>query len=215
MSTFWKKDLPTLMIAVLGFSVVAEWFFPIVELTNLKTFLGMIATIIMNATVLIGTIYAVTSELDSVRRNKKLSQYIISGSFFGMMLIMVVVCILYGGINAGYNSEWRFFQYNIYQPQTSAMYAVMFLFQTGALYRVLRLRSMESTVLLIAGGAFILSSIPLFAGYVPGIDALGTFVIFGPSLGGTRPANITAAIGATIIGLRALLGREQSVLESR
>jgi hypothetical protein len=215
MSIFWKKDLPTLIIAVLGFTIVFEWFFPISQLSYIKTFLGMIATIITNATVLIGTIYAVTSEYDTVRRNRTIGQYFVSGSFFAMMLIMAIVCILYGGMNAGYNAEFRWYQYNIYQPQTSAMYAVMFLFETGALYRVCRARSMESTVIMVCGGLFILGSIPLFASYVPGIEPLAAFVTMGPSLGGTRPANITAAIGATIIGLRALLGREQTTMETR
>lgn len=215
MSTFLKKDLPTLLIALVGFVIVIEWFVPIKELSDLKTYLGMIATIITNATVLIGTIYAVTSELDAVRRHKTLEQYIISGSFFGMILLLGAVCIFYGGLDAGYNAEFKWYQYNIYQPQTSAMYAVMFLFQCGALYRVCRARSMEATVMLVVGGIFIISNIPLFSSYVPFVEPLGAFVIDGPSLGGTRPANITAAIGAVIIGLRALFGKEQATMETR
>jgi len=215
MSTFWKKDVPTLMIAVLGFSIVFEWFFPIKELTSLKTFLTQIATIITNGAVLLGTIYGVTNELDAVRRKKTLAQYFESGSFFGMMLIMLVVIVMYGGIEAFFKPEYRWFQYNIYQPQTSAMYAVMFLFQTGALYRVCRARSMESTVLLVAGLLFILASIPLFSSFVPFVSELGDFVTRGPSLGGTRPTNITWALGATIVGLRALLGKEQATMETR
>lgn len=215
MSTFWKKDLPTLMIAVLGFAIVAEWFFPINELTALKTFLTQIATIITNGAVLLGTIYGVTNEYDAIRRKKTLAQYIESGSFFVMMLVMLVVIVMYGGMESFLKPEYRWFQYNIYQPQTSAMYAVMFLFQTGALYRVCRARSMESTVLLVAGLLFILASIPLFSSFVPGVSELGDFITRGPSLGGTRPTNITWALGATIVGLRALLGKEQATMETR
>ncbi|MBA7607609.1 hypothetical protein ES703_14768 [subsurface metagenome] len=214
MSTLLRKDLPTLLIAFVGFAIVAEWFFPIQALSDFKSYLGLCVTIIYRVSIGIGTVYATTSEYAVWRRDKSLQQTIISGSMFAMIIIMALVCVLYGGLEAGYKPQYKWFQYNIYQPQSQAMYAVMFLFQCGSLYRVCRARSMESTILLVAGGIFILSCIPLFSSFVPGIAELGTFVTQGPSLGGTRPANMAAAIGAIIVGLRSLLGKEQSTMET-
>jgi len=214
MSTLLRKDLPTLLIAVLGFAIVAEWFLPIAALSGFKTYLGVCVEIIYRTSIGIGTVYAFTSEYAQWRRNRTLQQTLISGSMFAMFGIMTIVVIFYGGTESVYSAEYRWFQYNIYQPQSQAMYAVMFLFQCGSLYRVCRARSMETTVLLVAGGAFILSSIPLFASFIPGVVELGTFVSEGPSLGGTRPANMSAAIGAIIVGLRSLLGKEQATMET-
>ncbi|MBN1683140.1 hypothetical protein JW865_06275 [Candidatus Bathyarchaeota archaeon] len=214
MSTFFKKDLPTLIIAVLGFSVLAEWFLPIQQLTDLKSFLSLTTTLITYGSFGIGTVYALTAEYTAVKRNRNIQQYLISGSFFAIIIIMTAICVMYGGLRAFYNPEYRWYQYNLYSPQSQAMYAVMFLFQCGSLYRVLRLRNMESTVLIIAGVTFILSQIPLFASFVPGVDFLGGWMADAPSLGGTRPANITAAIGAIVVAIRALIGREQTTMET-
>lgn len=213
MSTFLKKDLPVIVIAFVGFLIVLEWFLPIEALSEIKSFLGLVTTIIGNVSFGIGTVYAITGELNMIKRNRNWRQYLVSGSMFAMLFTMIVIIILYGGLHAPFEAPYKWYQYNIYQPQSEAMYAVMFLYQCSALYRVCRARSMETTILIVVGGAFIFANIPLFASFVPGVSELGDFVVQGPSLGGTRPANITGAIGAMIVGLRSLIGKEQTTIE--
>ena len=74
---------------------------------------------------------------------------------------------------------------------------------------------METIVLMFAGFAFILRSIPLFVSYIPGLLQLGDWVAGAPALAGTRAATLTAYIGALVVGLRGLIGREQTTIEVR
>jgi len=215
MSTLIKRDLPVLIIAIFGFLIVAEWFIPIKQLTDYKTAMGTITVIMGNIAFGIGTFYGVTAELNMLRRNRTWQQYVVSGSFFGIMIVMAAIIFGYGFPNAvAVRAEYKWYTYNIYTWQAQAQYGVMFLYQCGAVYRVLRLRSMETIVLSFCGLAFILRSIPLFV-MIPGVMELGDWVAGAPALGGTRAATLTSAIGNLVVGLRALIGKETTTIEVR
>ncbi|MBM3291308.1 hypothetical protein FJY84_01360 [Candidatus Bathyarchaeota archaeon] len=211
-TTFWRKDLPTIILAFLGFTLIAQAIFNVKELNDLRAWFGLIPTVIAYIAFGVGTVYGVTAEINMWKRNRTLKQGIITGSFFLMMALMVVVAVLYGGLESWRKPEFRWYLLNIYQPQSQGMYAVMFLYQCGAVYRVLRFRNWETAVLIISGVGFILSQIPLFTAYIPFMSAFGEFVAKYPSLGGTRPANVTGAVGGIIVALRALIGKEQGTM---
>jgi len=227
MSVFFKRDLPIIVLSITGFALILEWFIPIAELTTLKGYLSTFASVIAYVAFGVGTFYGVTSELAMLRRNRTPTQYIITASFFTIMILTFGVSLYYGTITLSLrpaerspfegvrSSEFQWYLYGIYMPVVQAMYAVMFLYQCGALYRVLRARSMETTVLMICGMAYILRSIPLFVSFTPGLLELGDYMASGPGLGGTRAATATAAVGALIVAIRALLGKEQTTIEVR
>lgn len=215
MSTLIKRDLPVLIISLFGLGIVAEWFLPIKQLTDYKTFMGTFTLIMGNMAFGIGMFYAITAELKMLQRNKTWQQYFITGSFFGMLLIMSTIIFGYGFPNAVLKAEYKWYTYNVYQWQAQAQYAILFLYQCGAVYRVLRVRSMETLVLSFCGLAFILRSIPLFVSYIPGMMELGDWVAGAPALGGTRAATLTSALGGLVVGLRALIGKESTTLEVR
>lgn len=212
-TTFLRRDLPSLIIAGLGFTLIAQAFFDVEILNQLRDWFGVIPTVIYYISFGVGTVYGITAEVNAWKRNRTWQQSLVTFSFFIMMAIMAVVIVLYGGITAWREPQFRWYLLNIYQPQSQGMYAVMFLFQCGALYRVLRFRNWETAVLIISGVGFILSQIPLFTAYIPGMSSFGEFIALYPSLGGTRPANITGAVGGIIVAFRTLLGKEQGTLE--
>lgn len=220
-STTIRRDLPILLLAIVGFLYVAEWFFGgnvIPQLSTFKGIMGTMVSVIAWTAVGVGTIYGISSEYYLVRRNRNWQQYVTSGSMFLMMIIMAIIWMWQWsgpGRAVGYafqSPEWRWWLLNVYSNQTQAQYAIMFLYQCGAVYRVLRVRSMETTVFTLAGLAFILKSIPLFL-TVPGVSEIGDWVQGAPTLGGTRAATLTASLGALVIGLRALVGKEQTTIE--
>lgn len=216
MSTFVKRDLPVIIVAVFGFGVVAQWFIPLGILDSYRSFLANITTIMGNTAFGVGMFYGITAEYNMLRRNRTLGQYFVSGSYFAFMLIMTFVIFAYGFPNAvAVAPEYKWYTYNVYQWQAQAQYGIMFLYQCGAIYRVLRLRSMETTVIAICGLAFILRSIPLFVSYIPGLMEVGDWVAGAPALGGTRAATLTSSLGGLIVGCRALIGKEQTTIEVR
>lgn len=218
MSTFIKRDLPVLIISIFGLLIVAEWFVPTSVTTffaDFKTRMGTFTALMGNTAFGIGTFYGVTAELNMLRRRRTWQQYIISGSFFGIMILMAALIFGLQFPNSVLLPEYKWWYFNTYQYQAQAQYAVMFLYQCGAVYRVLRLRSMETVVLSFCGIAFILRSIPLFVSYVPGLMELGDWVAGAPSMAGTRAATLTASIGGLVVGIRALIGKETATIEVR
>jgi len=133
MSTFIKRDFPTLLIAIFGFAIVAEFFLPLKiggrsYLTEFKTFLGTYSTIMYYGAFGIGWFYAITSEYFMMRRNRNWQQYVVSGSFFGMIIIQSFVVFYYGFPGAVVLPEYRWYMLNIYQWQSQAQYGILFLY---------------------------------------------------------------------------------------
>jgi hypothetical protein len=214
MSTFIKRDLPVIIIAVFGLAIVAELFVPYSTLTDYKTFMGTLTSIIYYAAFGIGWFYGISAEYQMIRRNRNWQQYFVSAGFFGMLILQSYIVFFYNFPNTVVTPEYRWAMLNIYQWQSQAQYGIMFLYQCGAVYRVLRLRSMETIVLAIAALAFIFRSIPLFSS-IPGIMEFGDWVSGAPVLAGTRAATMTSSIGALVVGLRSLVGKESTVIEVR
>jgi len=216
MSTLIRRDLPTVVIVVIGFLTVCNLLVPRTTIDifyKFSSIMGNMITIISATAVGIGIFYGVTAEYNMWRRNRTLAQTIVSGSFF-VMLILVFSTVLYSWPNGYISTEYKWYQYKIYQWQAQSQYAVMFLYQCGAVYRVLRLRSMETIVLSICGLAFILRSIGIFT-YIPGIMEFGLWVAGAPVTGGTRAATLTVTIAALVVSARALIGRESTIIEVR
>lgn len=212
-STLIRRDLPVLCLVVVGMIYVLQWFIPSTDFANFKATLGIMVSVIGWVAVGVGTFYGVTSEYYQVRRNPNWRQYVSSGGMFVTMIIMGIIWIW--RFPASYLSdEWKWWMYNVYTNQSQAQYAIMWLFQTGAVYRVLRVRSIDATVFMIAGLSFILKSVPLFL-LIPGIAEFGSWVQYAPTLAGTRAATLTGSLGALVIGLRALIGREQTTIAIR
>lgn len=225
MSTLIRRDIPTLIIAIFGFGLVAEWFWgdPLIPiLTEYKSMMGQFMSVISNTARGLGTVYALTSEWYMLRRARAsgdpktiYGQYIVTGSFFVTIFLMLYITFAFDFPNAVRAAEYKWWYYNIYSMFYQAQYAVMFLYQTGAIYRVCRARSMETVVLMFSGFAFIFRSIPLFCSYVPGLLQLGDWVAGAPACAGTRAATLTAYLGILVVGLRGLIGREQTTIEVR
>jgi hypothetical protein len=214
MSTFIKRDFPVLLIAVLGFLIVFNVFLPYSILSDYRTFMTTLTTIIYYAAFGVGWFYGISAEYQMIRRNRNWQQYFVSAGFFGMLLLQSYIVFVYSFPNAVVTAEYRWAMLTIYQWQSQAQYGIMFLYQCGAVYRVLRLRSMETIVLAIAALAFIFRSIPLFSS-IPGIMEFGDWVSGAPVLAGTRAATMTSSIGALVVGLRSLVGKESTVIEVR
>lgn len=215
MSTFLKRDAPIILIVVIGFMTVANLFVPRTTIDIFSRFsdvMGKFITILSSVAFGVGTFYGITAEYNMWRRNRTLAQSIISGSFLALIIIMYGVTY-YNYPNAIYTAEYKWYTYKLSMWQAQSQYAVMFLYQCGAVYRVLRLRSMETAVLAFCGLSFILRSIPIFVGYIPGIMEVGLWVAGAPVTGGTRAATLTVTIAALVVSARALMGKETTMIE--
>ena len=107
--------------------------------------------------------------------------------------------------------QWIY--YRIFQPLQSTMFSLLAFYIASAAFRAFRARSMEATLLLIAGVIVMLGQVPmgdeLTGGYASRALA---FLMANVNAAGQKAIIIGAALGTLATGLRIVLGIERSYL---
>jgi hypothetical protein len=85
--------------------------------------------------------------------------------------------------------------------------------QVNAVFRMFRVTSLESATICICYILTWLFNLPFFRFYVPALGPIGVWIATVPSMAGQRAGLIAAAIGAIIVGVRALVGKEPGLME--
>jgi len=102
----------------------------------------------------------------------------------------------------------------IYQPLGAAMFSLLAFFLTTALFRSVRLKGREATIMLVLAGLVVLGQAPL-AG-APPLDILVSvkdWLLDYPVLAGMRAIILGVAFGAIGLSIRILLGFDRPYLE--
>jgi hypothetical protein len=102
----------------------------------------------------------------------------------------------------------------IYQPLGAAIFSLLAFFVTTALFRALRMRSLEATVLLVVAFVVVIGLAPFST--VPPLNTVADITRWlqdYPVLAGTRAIIMGVAFGAIGISLRVLLGFDRPYME--
>jgi hypothetical protein len=125
-------------------------------------------------------------------------------------LILVGVNLMYGGQST---PEYIFWYRGFYNAQSRAFYGLMFLYLGSASYRMLRARSAESAVLMLAGLLYLARSASIFNLYLPWTIPLGEWFMNYPNKAAVTAASISMVFGQMLIAVRQMLGRERTAIE--
>jgi len=101
---------------------------------------------------------------------------------------------------------------SILSPLALALYSIIGFFIFSAAYRALRLRSYESSVLLVCAVAMMLANAPLYEWIWGGFQTIGSWFNDVPSTAGSRALYLAVAIGTVIFGLRTIIWHERAQL---
>jgi len=177
--------------------------------------------VVSAASVGLGLIYMVYAQYMNYQRNKNLNNMIylvvplvFFAIFFGTALVMP------GNISSD-AYQWLYF--HIYQNVGGVIYAVMFFTLASSAIRTMRVVTkdatggyqfrLEAAALMFGGLIYTLRQIPLFQVYLPGIVGFGEWIMLVLNVGGGRAAVIAAALGAIVVGIRTLWGKERTTTE--
>ncbi|MGA7730457.1 MAG: hypothetical protein WCD37_04190 [Chloroflexia bacterium] len=141
------------------------------------------------------------------RETDWLYSFILAGS-----AITVLALGLIGGSPGTETVAWVFKW--IYQPLGAALFSLLAFFLTTALFRSVRLKSREATVMLVIAGVVVLGQAPFAA--APPLDILVSiknWLLDYPVLAGIRAIILGVAFGAIGLSLRILLGFDRPYLE--
>ncbi len=215
-----KKNGPLILVIVVGFFMVLEYFIPhhFVQVPA-DTILEW-GKVIAGATIMLGIYSLVHVNVPTVLKRKKDWQYklVLLLGFFTMLILSL------WGKDVGTPFDYVFM--NLMRPMGATMFALLAFYIASAAFRSFRARSFEATLMLIAAIVVMLGRVPLgeliFNPIVGAISsAFGTdativdvmeWIMNVPNLAGKRAVLIGAALGVISTSLRIILGLERSYM---
>jgi len=210
-SSFFKRDVPLIIIITFALPMLLSRYVNDPTLTAINNELGFWSSIISMIAWGLGVMYLFLGEYHSTKKNPSLTQYVGFAVLCGFSVLLVVMAVVLP--NNIMNDQYLWVYYGFYRAQSTAFYGLMFLYLGSASYRMLRARSIESTILLVAGLLYIFRNSSIFTLYFPPIMDIGDWIMNFPNRAATMAATMSMAFGTILIAARQLLGRERTAIE--
>ena len=209
-STFLKRDVPLMLIIVMALPNIIGRFVADPLLATINMRIGQWSSVISMLGWGLSAVYLFQGEYANMKQNPS---FVSRWNFIVLVafsLILAGVYAMYGSLNS---PEYVFWYRGFYSPQSRAFYGLMFLYLGSASYRMLRARSAESTVLMLAGLIYVMRSASIFTEYMPWTMDAGEWIMNYPNTAATTAASISATFGQMLIAVRQMLGRERTAIE--
>jgi len=207
MSVLKRREVAVFMTALAGIAVIADYFLKVPILNTAVADLLRWGVILASFMLIWGTISMIRVHANVIRK-KTPNQWYYSVWLVFLMVVFVAVSLIQG--LAGPSSRWMYD--SIYVASSSTYYSILGFYMISASYRAIRARSGEATLLLVIAVIIMLMNAPIGAAVWEGIPALGKWIVDVPNTAASRGYIIGLAIGAVILGVRTLAGRERGYL---
>jgi hypothetical protein len=188
-----------------------DWFIKYEPLQNFTTTIMNFQIIMVAFMMGFAGVNLVVLHTRRIQRNlsdNKMFDVLLSVLVLGCLFIWVGV-----GVGLGRNSDtytWLFNTFN--QPLSATAYAATLFYLASATYRVLRIRSAETGILLLVGVITMLANIPLFTAYFPILGAAQKWIADILVKSSYRAITIGVGLGGILMGIRTLLAMETGYL---
>lgn len=207
MSSFFKSRSAQITVLIVSFLLVfVPYFIPWGPLDWLSGKLMTIAAVTNAFTIVI----AVYSQFRRSGRfiNERRKGWVYHIYLLALMAIMTLSGFIFGQHAGAY--EWILLA--VVTPLSSVIYGILAFYMSSAGARAFRARSPQSALLLIAGFVVLMYQAPLTGAFFPGIEGAATYLTdtFGMSV--SRMFSISVSIGAIVLGVRMLTGKEVAFL---
>ena len=195
----------TAFAIAVGMVVVFDFFFeqPIIDAIG-KAFTDW-AIVLTAFAVLLGLVNLLAVHVARVvRRNEPSAGY-------SVIVLITTLVVLVAGLAfdgpSGAPMSWLFT--NVYAPLQGALFALVAFFLATAAYRALRIRTLESVLMVVAALIVFLGQIPLFDFFAD----LKNWLLNVPSEAGVRGILLGVALGTIATGVRLLVGLDRPYSE--
>ncbi|MCD6554836.1 MAG: hypothetical protein J7M16_12610 [Anaerolineae bacterium] len=183
------------VIVLLGFFVEIEGL----HLQDIQTILLDWAVTVAAFAFLLGAVNVVRVNLMRIRQRK--------GGLYSMVTLAAMLFVLAFGLTDGPHSlvvQWTFEW--VLVPLQATLFSLMAFFVVIAAWRVFRLRSLESALLLLVGVLILVSQVPLKFPWAEDLTGFKNWILAVPAMAGARGIILGVTLGIVTTGLRLLLG---------
>ncbi|HUV54153.1 MAG TPA: hypothetical protein VMW03_03000 [Candidatus Krumholzibacteriaceae bacterium] len=215
MSVTVKKTIPVVIVAVVAFIVMMDYFLltPPVDVAG-KSWTSTTVTNLQNWGVIL-TAFALGFGAVNLFyfHSKHISRRTPGQWMYSLWLLIVIVIFTGIGVFTGPTSDQYSWLYNAsYFALSATVYSSLGFYMTSGLYRALRFKNVESGIFLVVGFIVLARNAPAFAVYFPVLRVWGSFISDVLTTSAQRGIMIGGALGAISLGIRTMTGRETGFL---
>ncbi len=202
-----KRALPTAVAIAVGIFVLIALFISNPLLDAIGTYFIDTAVIIAAFALFLGLLNVLRVHARKIRERRPEMAYS-AILILAMFIVLTLGLLPIPGRPSGPSQpavQWIF--ENVQAPIQASLSALIVFFIVTAAYRLLRLRSAESFVMLIV--ALLVLAGQVTVGLVPVLPSVRNWILEVASLAGVRGILLGVALGALLTGIRLLLGAER------
>jgi len=209
MSMTIKKDLPLLLMGLVGIIIMLELFFPVNVISQTTKTLTSWGVLLVAMATGVGVVNLTKRHIKPIiKQEKQNDQW-----FFSAVLIVTMYATIMSGILGGTKHQiyLNIFNY-IYTPVNGSIYAMLAFWIVSAAYRSLKAKSTEAMVLLVVVLIMLMKDTPLIVANIPIVAQVANWIttVLGP--GGCRGIIISSGIGVLMFNLRMLIGKNPKAI---
>jgi hypothetical protein len=211
---FLRRTLPTAIAIAVGLLVLLALFTSTGWLGGLGTLLDGIGTHLIDIAVIVATFALFLGVINVLRVHARKIRSQEGGGVYSIVLIAAMLFVLAVGLPTLPDQasgpaqpivQWIFA--NILTPIQATLSALLVFAVMTAAYRLLRVRSLESAIMLIVAILVLVGQVSL--GLLPVVPGLKDWVVDVLATAGSRGILLGVALGALLTGIRLLLGVER------
>ncbi len=210
MSFDYKRNIPQYLLTLIVAVFLIEYALPEGPLTVVRNELTLWLTIIASFTFFIAAITLVLRYARNLTGVKDGSIMLYAIEFFVIFVAYLGIALATGGIG-GDSYKWLYT--NVHGNLSQAVWVLYVFLEPWAAYKAFQLRSKESIILAVTGLTYILYLAPSIPAVVPAIGDFANWIVNVPAKGGARGAIITMGVGALLLSLRMLTGKERGIVD--
>jgi hypothetical protein len=211
---FLRRILPTATAIAVGLLVLLAVFTSAERLGQLGVLLDDVSTRLIDTAVIVAAFALLLGVINVLRVHARKIRKDKAGGVYSIVLIAAMLVVLAFGLLTlpGQASgpsqpivQWIFA--NILAPIQASLSALLVFAVMTAAYRLLRVRNLESAIMLTVAILVLLGQVTM--GLVPVLPELKDWVVNVLAMAGARGILLGVALGALLTGIRLLLGAER------
>ena len=210
MSFDYKRKVPQYLLTIIVAVFLIEYALPEGPLTFVKNELTLWLTIIASFTFFVAAITLIVRYSRELTGAKQGSGMMYAIEFFAVFVIYIGVALLTGGVSG---DSYKWLMNTIYGNLAQAVWVFYVFLEPWAAYKAFQMRSKESIILAVTGLTYLLTLAPSMPAMVPLIGDFKQWIVNVPGKGGMRGAIITMGVGALLLSLRMLTGKEKGIVD--
>lgn len=208
-----KTRGPIILAFIIGMLMMVQFFTPNPFFLRLYNIVLDWKQVVLGCTFILGTWSLIRYHVKKIQRRQENWQY----SY--VTLIGLAVTVGAAGIWKTATGPYPWLFNNIQVPMQSTMFSLLAFFVASASYRAFRARTVQATLLLVAGALVMLGRVPIgayFSGSVLGLKIslvdISDWLLNVPNLAAKRGIMIGVGLGMTATAIKIVLGIEKTYL---